>query len=170
MHCNAGTVRVHQQGYLGSYPRPVWYHPNGITNIMSLFNGKYVNHLFEGMVPEVVFTFLSGKHSATMLTFLTAQMSVKQGLNQFGKTGAGTIMSELEQLIYHKVMEGHKSSHQTREQKQVALKYLMFLKQKQCGKIKCQGCTDGHKQHIYKTKEDKLSHYQCQSPISDLSD
>ena len=38
IHCNAGTMRVHQQGYLRSYPRPVWYHPDGITNIMSLLN------------------------------------------------------------------------------------------------------------------------------------
>ena len=33
IHCNAGTVRIHQQGYLGSYLRPMWYHPNGIANI-----------------------------------------------------------------------------------------------------------------------------------------
>ena len=38
IHCNAGTVRAHKQGYLGSYPRPVQYHPDGTTNIMSLFN------------------------------------------------------------------------------------------------------------------------------------
>ena len=48
---------------------------------------KYVNYLFDGMDPEVVFTFLTGESSAPMLTFLTAQITVKQGLKQFGKAG-----------------------------------------------------------------------------------
>ena len=33
----------------------------------------------------------------------------------------------------------------------------MFLKQKWCSKIKDQGHADGHKQHIYKTKEETSS-------------
>lgn len=38
LHCNAGTVTISQQGYLGDYPEPVWYHPEGIANILSLRN------------------------------------------------------------------------------------------------------------------------------------
>ena len=45
----------------------------------------------------------------------------------------------------------------TYDQKKVAFKYLMFLKDKQCGKIKAQGCADGWKQHVYKTLEETSS-------------
>ena len=45
----------------------------------------------------------------------------------------------------------------TKTQKKAALKYLMFLKQKRCGKIKGRGCADGRKQRVYKTKEETSS-------------
>ena len=40
VHCNAGRVTLTHQGFFGSYPEPVWYHPRGIANIMSLNNVK----------------------------------------------------------------------------------------------------------------------------------
>ena len=40
----------------------------------------------------------------------------------------------------------------TGQEKRAVLRYLMFLKQKRCGRIKARGCTGGHKQRIYKTK------------------
>jgi hypothetical protein len=33
-----GQIKLNQKGYLGNYPYPVWYNPNGIANILSLFN------------------------------------------------------------------------------------------------------------------------------------
>ena len=40
--CNAGTVRLTQKGYLGSYPESIWFNPHSIANIMSLDNvAKY---------------------------------------------------------------------------------------------------------------------------------
>ena len=38
LRCNAGVVTLTQQGYLGDYPEPVWYDPDGVANIMSLRN------------------------------------------------------------------------------------------------------------------------------------
>jgi len=38
LHCNAGTIKISEQGYLGDYPEPVWFHPDGIANILSLHN------------------------------------------------------------------------------------------------------------------------------------
>ena len=38
VHCNAGCITLTHQGFFGSYPEPVWYHPKGIANIMSLNN------------------------------------------------------------------------------------------------------------------------------------
>jgi len=34
--CNAGVVTTNRIGDLPGYPRPVWYHPDGIANILSL--------------------------------------------------------------------------------------------------------------------------------------
>ena len=45
----------------------------------------------------------------------------------------------------------------TRAQKRAALEYLMYLKQKRCGRIKGRGCADGSKQRLYKTKEETSS-------------
>ena len=51
-------------------------------------------------------------------------------------------------------MHGVLPSQLNHKQKQAALKYLMFLKEKRCGKIKGRGCADGHKQRVYKTKDE----------------
>ena len=93
----------------------------------------------------------------TAITLLTEQMSAKKGLKMFGSSGVAAIKKELEQPIYRKVMHGKKSKELTREQKRAALRYLMFLKQKRCGKIKGRGCADGRKQRVYKTKEESSS-------------
>jgi Reverse transcriptase (RNA-dependent DNA polymerase) len=91
------------------------------------------------------------------LTFVTAQMSTKAGLKYFGNRGAEAIVKELRQLIVLKVMTRCLPSDLTSKQKAKALKYLMFLKEKRCGKIKGRGCTDRQKQRIYKTKAETSS-------------
>jgi hypothetical protein len=108
------------------------------------------------MDPNSIFAQMSGKDKEDMLSFVTAQMTAKAGLKYFGQDGANAIMVELEQLLYCKVMDGCKAGDLSKEQKKATLKYLMFLKQKRCGKIKGCGCADGRKQSLYKTKE-KLS-------------
>jgi Reverse transcriptase (RNA-dependent DNA polymerase) len=45
----------------------------------------------------------------------------------------------------------------TQEQRQRTLAYLMFLKQKRCGKVKGRGCADGRKQRVYTAKEEASS-------------
>ena len=45
----------------------------------------------------------------------------------------------------------------TIEERKNALKYLRFLKEKRCGKIKARDCADGRKQCLYKTKEETSS-------------
>jgi hypothetical protein len=37
IQCNAGFTTTNQQGWLRDFPKPVWYNPNGVANIMSLF-------------------------------------------------------------------------------------------------------------------------------------
>ena len=41
VRCNAGSVVINHQGYLGSYPKPVWFNPEGIANLMSLHNMQW---------------------------------------------------------------------------------------------------------------------------------
>ena len=62
--------------------------------------------------------------------FLTAQMSAKRGLHQFGQKGADALMKELQQLIDWWVMRPHDANTLSRGEKENALKYLMFLKEK----------------------------------------
>ena len=89
--------------------------------------------------------------------YVTAQMSAKKGLKVFGDKGADALMKELRQIVVMNVMSGCNAHQLTREQKKKALKYLMFLKEKRCGRIKGRGCADGRKQRLYKTKEETSS-------------
>ena len=118
---------------------------------------NYLNMISEDMDHPMAFTILMEQDSEEILSFLTEQMTAKRGLKQFGTAGADAIMNELKQIVYRKVMEGRKSGELTTAQKKAALKYLMFLKQKRCGKIKGRGCADGRKQRLYKSKEETTS-------------
>ena len=89
--------------------------------------------------------------------FLMAQMSAKKGLQTFGEAGASAVVEELRQLEYRNVLEPIKSTQLTRSDRIKALRYLMYLKRKRCGRIKARGCADGRKQRIYKTKDETSS-------------
>ena len=102
-------------------------------------------------------THLLGRGFEDAFVFLTEQMSAKAGLKKFGKKGAEAIVTEMEQLHYRNVIQPIHGKDMTREEKRRALQYLMFLKQKRCGKIKARGCADGRKQRVYKTKEETRS-------------
>ena len=77
-------------------------------------------------------------------------MSDKRGLRQFGQKGADALMKELQQLIDRRVMHPCDANIFSQGEKKSALKYLMFLKEKQCGKVNGWGCGDGRKQQLYK--------------------
>ena len=86
-----------------------------------------------------------------------SQYGIKQGLKLFGPRGSDAVLNELKQLHDLKVMEPKHASELTHEQRRGALPYLMFLKEKRCGKIKGRGCADGRKQRDYINKEDASS-------------
>ena len=107
-----------------------------------------------------------GHDEETMLTlmehpvgqaFLMAQMSVKKGLRTFGEAGASAVVEEMRQLEYRDVLEPVHATQLTRSERMRALRYLMYLKQKRCGRIKARGCADGRKQRVYKTKDETSS-------------
>ena len=89
--------------------------------------------------------------------FLTAQMSAKRGLRQFGQRGADMLMKELQQLIDRRVMRPRDARTLSQGEKKSALKYLMFLKEKHCRTVKGWGCANGRKQQLYKSNEETSS-------------
>eukprot|EP00957_Ditylum_brightwellii_P059891 4546885-Ditylum_brightwellii.AAC.1 len=93
-------------------------------------------------------------HSDELLAFLTEQMTARKGLKIFSERGIAAPQKELKQLLYQEVMHPVDVKSLTYEQKMSALRYLMFLKEKRSGEVKCRGCADGRKQRIYKTKEE----------------
>jgi len=84
-------------------------------------------------------------------------MSLKKGLKKFGKAGARAVVEEMKQLDCRKVIKPAAASELAAEDKKRSLRYLMYLKQKRCGRIKGRGCADGRKQRLYKTKEETSS-------------
>ena len=91
---------------------------------------EYYNALFVGIDVGHVFLSYDDEHTNQVFSFLTDQMSVKAGLKEFGEKGAASIMQELEQLLYWKVIVGRKASSLTSSQRKATLQYLMFLKEK----------------------------------------
>ena len=51
-------------------------------------------------------------------------------------------------------MDPKNANEMTTSKKKEALQYLIFLKQKRCGKIAVRGCVDSRKQRISLTKDD----------------
>jgi hypothetical protein len=95
-----------------------------------------------------------GQIHAQLESTAFTQYSVKKGLKVFGQAGVDAVVSEMRQLDERKVIEPKNAALLTRSEKRDALQYLMFLKQKRCGRIKGRGCADGRKQRAWKTKEE----------------
>ena len=87
----------------------------------------------------------------------TPQMSLKAGLRTFGDDGIKAVEKEMCQLHDRGVMAPVHKKCLTHEQRIEALAYLMFLKQKHCGKVKGRGCADGRKQRAYIAKEESTA-------------
>ena len=92
-----------------------------------------------------------------LFSLVTEQMTAQRGITEFGDRGTTAIEKELQQLLTRRVMHGVHAHSLTRHQRGAALRYLMFLKEKQSGDVKGRGCADGRKQRLYKTKEETSS-------------
>ena len=67
------------------------------------------------------------------------------------------VEKEMRQLHDRGVMAPVHKKCSTPEQRKEALAYLMFLKQKRCGKVKGRGCMDGRKQRAFIAKEESTA-------------
>jgi hypothetical protein len=83
-----------------------------------------------------------------------SQYTLKRGLKEFGNDGIVALGKEMEQLHTRKVAKPADGSNLTRDQKRAALRYLMLLSKKRCGRVKARGCADGRKQCETTSKED----------------
>jgi hypothetical protein len=88
---------------------------------------------------------------------MNEKMSLKHGLRKFGNDGANAVINELKQLDYLDAIKPVHSRQVTGDQKRASLRYLMYLKQKRCGRVKARGRANGQKQRIYKSKEETSS-------------
>jgi Reverse transcriptase (RNA-dependent DNA polymerase)/Zinc knuckle len=98
-------------------------------------------------------TTMSSDLSSTVLT----QYSMNKGLKVFGDKGIQAVLNELRQLHDRNVIIPVESESLSKSERRQALQYLMFLKEKRCGKIKGRGCADGRKQREYTSKEEASS-------------
>jgi hypothetical protein len=89
----------------------------------------------------------------TMLT----QYNLRQGLEAFKEDGVKAVEKELKSLHTMDACKPLNPELVTKEQKSAALRYLMYLTKKRCGRIKARGCADGRKQRSYMTKEETSS-------------
>ena len=94
---------------------------------------------------------------ATLKHTVLTQYTLKKGLQVFRPKGTEAVFAEMKQLHDRNVCEPVHAKSLSCEQKNKALGYLMFLKQKRCGRIKGRGCADGQKQRVWTNKEDATS-------------
>ena len=93
----------------------------------------------------------------TLETTAFTQHSVRKGLKLFGERGVDAVIKELTQLHDRGVLEPKDADQLTEEEREAALQYLMFLKEKRNGTVKGRGCADGRKQRETITKEEASS-------------
>jgi len=80
------------------------------------------------------------------------QLSVKQGIEEFGEKGNEALLKELNQLHEQETLPPLRKGDTSHEQRKRDLQYLMFSKEKHNGTIKATGCADGRLQREYMKK------------------
>jgi hypothetical protein len=99
------------------------------------------------------------KQEVAVWAYLMTQLNLKPGLQKFGERGAKAAVSQLMQLHITDTWTVMDPEQLTKEDKARALLSLLFLKEKQYGKIKGQACINGapQPQRVYFPKEDAAS-------------
>ena len=89
--------------------------------------------------------------------FLMTQYNLKPGLRKFGAKGQSAAIDKLTQLHLMDTWTAMDATKLSREDKSKTLSLLLFLKEKQTGKIKGRACINGAPQQAYIPKEDAAS-------------
>ena len=92
---------------------------------------------------------------------MLTQVGIKKGENMFGDRGIAATYKEMKQFDNRKVVQTLTKIEITPEVRSKALEYLMFLKEKQIGKINGRVCAEGCPQRVYTTKMETSSPTAC---------
>mmetsp|Transcript_26671 Transcript_26671/g.56142 ORF Transcript_26671/g.56142 Transcript_26671/m.56142 type:complete len:625 (+) Transcript_26671:3224-5098(+) len=85
------------------------------------------------------------------------QLSIRQGLKQFGSRGKEAVTKELNQIHLRDTFTPKTLPELTPLQRRRALESLLFLEEKRSGKVKGRMCANGRKQRDTMSKEDATS-------------
>ena len=89
--------------------------------------------------------------------YVITQYNLKPGLQKFGKRGVTAAVDKLTQLHIMDTWTAMDPSKISQEERMKALSSLLFLKEKQTGKIKGQACINGAPQRAFIPKEEAAS-------------
>ena len=89
--------------------------------------------------------------------YCMTQLSLKQGIRAWGDDAINAVKKEVQQMHDKKVYKPVKVGTLTRQEKLAALRSIIFLKQKRCGRIKARLCADGRPQRFLYEKTDAAS-------------
>jgi len=109
----------------------------------------------EHMVDPELLT--NSKDKMKVWGYRMTQYNLKPGLRKFGAKGQSAAIDELTQLHVMDTWTAMDATKLSREDKMKALSSLLFLKEKQMGKIKGRACINGSPQRAYIPKEDAAS-------------
>jgi len=82
-------------------------------------------------------------------------MGFKASVKNFGARAEDAVLKEFSQLNDYNCLTPRRDL--TKEEKKMALEYLMIIQEKRDGRIKATGCADGRKQRGYLLKEEVSS-------------
>ena len=92
------------------------------------------------------------------MSFKAKQMSIQQGMKQYGDSGKKSALKEIENLTGNECFEEIDYASLTQEMKDTALPIFMFMIMKRNGDLKSRGVANGSLQRVYTNKDD------CSSP------
>ena len=88
---------------------------------------------------------------------LLSQMGVNKRINVLGQKGINAVSKEVQKFHDREVTIPKNTSQLTKGERNCALPYLIFLKEKRDSTIKYWGCADGRRQRLYMAKYQTLS-------------
>ena len=146
-HTGVGTTSVLENTGVGT-TRKQQLHKMQLRHNKRSYKHWFINQHSRAYVEankEMALSMIEDIESPFGYIFQTEQMLLKKGLKAFGKPGADAVVEELRQLDYMQVIKPKHCADLSTNDRHKALNYLMYLKQKRCGRIKARGCADGRK-------------------------
>ena len=88
---------------------------------------------------------------------MLTQMTANKGIRNFGERAVAAILKECGQLNKLSVFGSLDPDSLSHEEKRKALRAIILIKQKRCGKIKARTCADGRPQRSYVPRDEAAS-------------